>query len=114
MKRFIEGESRSQSTMFPEYLEDYVAEDNPVRVIDVFVDELDLAKLGFDDVLPEITGRPAYHPSTLLKIISTVISTVSNLGRQRALERLKWPLVTRVLGLPLHPAPVERGLLARS
>ena len=85
MKRFIEGESRSQSTMFPEYLEDYVAEDNPVRVIDVFVDELDLAKLGFDGVLPEITGRPAYHPSTLLKIY--IYGYLNRVQSSRRLER---------------------------
>ena len=85
MKRFIEGESRSQSTMFPEYLEDYVAADNPVRVIDVFVDELDLAKLGFDGVLPEITGRPAYHPSTLLKIY--IYGYLNRLQSSRRLER---------------------------
>ena len=54
--------------MLPEYLDDYVAEDNPVRVIDVFVDELDLRALGFEGVVPEATGRPAYHPATLLKI----------------------------------------------
>ena len=68
MKRFVEGQDRSQSTLFPESLDDYIAEDNPVRVIDVFVDELDLDKLGFDGMHPEITGRPAYHPATLLKI----------------------------------------------
>ena len=50
MKRFIEGEDRSQSTLFPEHLDDYIAEDNPVRVIDVFVDELDLSGLGFEGV----------------------------------------------------------------
>ena len=67
MKRFIEGEDRSQSTLFPEHLDDYIAEDNPVRVIDVFVDELDLQTLGFEGVEPEVTGRPAYHPASLLK-----------------------------------------------
>jgi Transposase DDE domain len=61
MKRFIEGEVRSQSTLFPEHLGDYIAEDNPVRVIDVFVDELDLQALGFEGMQPEVTGRPAYH-----------------------------------------------------
>jgi transposase len=60
MKRFIEGEDRSQSTLFPEHLDDYIAEDNPVRVIDVFVDELDLQALGFDGMQPEVTGRPGY------------------------------------------------------
>ena len=68
MKRFIEGEDRSQSTLFPEHLDDYIAEDNPVRVIDVFVDELDLNELGFEGMAPEVTGRPAYHPASLLKI----------------------------------------------
>ena len=67
MKRFIEGEDRNQSTLFPECLDDYIAEDNPVRVIDVFVDELDIAQLGFQRVEPKETGRPAYHPSMLLK-----------------------------------------------
>src|ERR1041385_6181810 len=68
MKRFVEGTDRGQSTLFPECLEDWIDEDNPVRVIDVFVDELGLAELGFDGVAPETTGRPAYHPSVLLKL----------------------------------------------
>src|SRR5881392_1718567 len=68
MTRFVVGEDRSQSTLFPERLEDYLSEDNPVRAIDVFVDELDLAGLGFGGIEPEATGRPAYHPATLLKI----------------------------------------------
>jgi len=68
MKRFIEGTDRGQSTLFPEYLEDWIDENNPVRAIDAFVDELDLAELGFEGVAPEVTGRPAYHPSVLLKL----------------------------------------------
>ena len=68
MKRFIQGEDRTQATMFPERLDDYVADTNPVRVVDVFVDELDLGKLGFEGVDPAETGRPAYHPAVLLKI----------------------------------------------
>src|SRR5471030_1627773 len=68
MARFVVGDDRSQSTLFPERLDEYLGEDNPVRAIDVFVDELDLAKLGFGGVEPEATGRPAYHPTTLLKI----------------------------------------------
>src|SRR5207247_1605722 len=68
MKRFIEGTDRGQSTLFPEYLEDWIDENNSVRVIDVFVDELDLAQLGFYRVAPEVTGRAAYHPSGLLKL----------------------------------------------
>ena len=58
MKRFVEGVDRSQSTLFPERLDDYIAEDNPVRVIEVFVDELGLDQLGFDGMQPEATGRP--------------------------------------------------------
>ncbi len=68
MKRFIEGESRTQSTMFPERLDDYIDEDNPVRVLDYFVDELNLLRLGFIGVQPSATGRPGYHPSVLLKV----------------------------------------------
>src|SRR6516162_5450686 len=68
MKRFVEGEDRTQGVLLPEFLDDYVAEDNPVRAIDVFVDELDLRELGFEGVVPGATGRPAYHPATLLKI----------------------------------------------
>ena len=68
MKRFVEGEDRRQGVLLPEFLDDYVGEDNPVRAIDVFVDELDLEALGFSSVVPEVTGRPAYHPATLLKI----------------------------------------------
>jgi len=68
MKRFIEGADRGQSTLFPDRLEDWVSEDNPVRVVDVFVDELDLGGLGFGRIVPEATGRPGYHPSVLLKL----------------------------------------------
>ena len=68
MKRFIEGADRGQSTLFPECLEDWIDENNPVQAIDVFVDELDVAELGFDKITPEVTGRPSYHPSVLLKL----------------------------------------------
>jgi len=68
MKRFVEGVDREQATLFPEYLEDWVGEDNPVRAIDAFVDELDLFDLGFERVMPKRTGRPPYHPSGLLKL----------------------------------------------
>jgi transposase len=68
MKRFVEGIDRGQSTLFAECLEDWICEDNPVRVIDVFVEELDLAELKFFGVAPEATGRPSYHPSVLLKL----------------------------------------------
>ncbi len=68
MKRFIEGEDRGQSILFPEHLDDYVGEDNAVRVVDVFVDELDLGGLGFGRVVPQATGGPGYHPCVLLKL----------------------------------------------
>src|SRR5260370_14536468 len=68
MRRFVEGTDRGQSTLFPECLEDWIGEDNPVRVIDVFVEELELAGLGFSGVDPAATGRPSYHPSGLLKL----------------------------------------------
>ena len=68
MKRFIQGEDRTQVILLPECLDDNVGETNPVRVVDMFVDELDLGKLGFDGVDPAATGRPAYHPGVLLKI----------------------------------------------
>jgi transposase len=85
MKRFIEGTDRGQSTLFPECLEDWIGEDNPVRVIDVFVDELDLAELGFDGVAPEVTGRPAYHPSVLLKLY--IYGYLNRVQSSRRLER---------------------------
>src|SRR5216683_110428 len=65
MRRFVEGIDRGQTTLFPECLEDWIDEDNPVRVIDVFVDGLDLADLGFVGVDPETTCRPSYHPTEL-------------------------------------------------
>jgi transposase len=85
MTRFVVGDDRSQSTLFPELLDDYLGEDNPVRAIDVFVDELDLAGLGFSGVEPEATGRPAYHPATLLKIY--VYGYLNRVQSSRRLER---------------------------
>ena len=67
MSGFIQGESRTQSTLLPELLDDYICEENPVRVIDVFVDSLDLSQMGFK-TMPANTGRPAYHPQTMLKL----------------------------------------------
>ena len=85
MKRFIHGEDRTQATMFPELLDDYVAETNPVRVVDVFVDELDLSQLGFEGVDPAATGRPAYHPAILLKIY--IYGYLNRIQSSRRLER---------------------------
>jgi len=84
MKRFIAGEDRSQSTLFPERIDDYVTEDNAVRVVDVFIDDLDLSGLGFKTESKE-TGRPAYHPSTMLKIY--VYGYVNRVQSSRRLER---------------------------
>lgn len=85
MKRFIEGQARSQSTLFPESLEDYIAEDNPVRVIEVFVEGLVLAKQGFEGVQPEATGRPSYHPAVLLKLY--IYGYLNRVQSSRRLER---------------------------
>jgi transposase len=78
MKRFVEGADRGQSMLLPECLDEWVEESNSVRVIDCFVDSLDLAGLGFEGVEPAATGRPAYHPSVLLNFIFTGISTGSS------------------------------------
>ena len=83
MKRFIEGETRSQSTLFPERIDDYISEENPVRVVDVFVDGLDLALIGFKTE-PSATGRPAYHPSTLLKLF--IYGYLNRIQSSRRLE----------------------------
>jgi len=84
MKRFVEGLDRGQSTLFPECLEDWVGEDNPVRVIDAFVDGLDLTGLGFVGAEPEATGRPAYHPSVLTKLY--IYGYLSRVQSSRRLE----------------------------
>src|ERR1035438_1314269 len=86
MRRFIEGEGRHQVTLLPECLDDYIGEDNPVRVVDMFVDELDLAELGFGGVAPAATGRPSYHPSVLLKIY--IYGYLNRIQSSRRLERL--------------------------
>jgi len=89
MKRFVEGVERSQSTLFPERLEDWIGADDPVRVIDVFVDvfvdELDLGELGFGRVEPLATGRPSYHPSVLLKLY--IYGYLNRVQSSRRLER---------------------------
>ena len=85
MKRFVEGEDRTQGVLLPEFLDDYVSEDNPVRVIEAFVDELDLQALGFEGVVPEATGRPAYHPATMLKLY--VYGYINQIQSSRRLER---------------------------
>src|SRR5216117_2337082 len=85
MHRFIDGEDRMQQALLPHSLEDYVGEENPVRVIEVFIDELDLAALGFAGMTPAATGRPAYNPATLLKIY--LYGYLNRLQSSRRLER---------------------------
>jgi transposase len=85
MKRFVEGEDCKQAILLPEYLEDYVSDDNPVRVVDVFVDELDLRDLGCDGSAPAMTGRPSYHPSVLLRIY--IYGYLNRVQSSRRLER---------------------------
>src|SRR4030088_2705450 len=85
MHRFIDGEDRMQQALLPHCLEDYVSEENPVRVIEGFIEELDLAALGFSGVTPAATGRPGYHPSTLLKIY--LYGYLNRLQSSRRLDR---------------------------
>ena len=85
MKRFIEGESRNQATLLPECLDDYIAEDNPVRAVEAFIDELDLLALGFAGTEPAATGRPSYHPSVLLKLY--LYGYLNRIQSSRRLER---------------------------
>src|SRR5262250_3091140 len=85
MKRFIEGADREQSTLLPESLDDWIDESNPVRAVDVFVDRLNLVELGFDGVAPEVTVRPSYHPSALLKLY--IYGYLNRVQSSRRLER---------------------------
>lgn len=85
MKRFIEGEDRAQITLLPECLDDYISEDNPIRAVEVFIDELDLGTLGFAGVAPAATGRPSYHPAVLLKLY--LYGYLNRIQSSRRLER---------------------------
>lgn len=85
MKRFIEGKSRNQATLLPECLDDYIAEDNPVRAVEAFIDGLDLLALGFAGAEPATTGRPSYHPSDLLKLY--LYGYLNRIQSSRRLER---------------------------
>lgn len=85
MKRFIEGEDRTQITLLPECLDDYISEDNPIRAVEVFIDELDLGTLGFAGVAPAATGRPSYHPAVLLKLY--LYGYLNRIQSSRRLER---------------------------
>ena len=85
MDGFVQGDDRMQRTLLPDSLEDYVGEDNQVRVVDVFIDELDLAELGFKGLVPARTGRPAYHPSLMLKLY--LYGYLNRVQSSRRLER---------------------------
>src|SRR5437773_2761827 len=106
MHRFIDGEDRMQQALLPHSLEDYVGEENPVRVIEVFIDELDLAALGFAGMTPAATGRPAYHPSTLLKIY--LYGYLNRVPSSRRLERE----TQRLANMVLNNADAQRLQLA--
>lgn len=84
MSGFIEGEARTQATLFPEIVDDHITEDNAVRVIDVFIDGIDLSGMGFKTD-PKVTGRPAYHPATMLKLY--VYGYLNRIQSTRRLER---------------------------
>ena len=85
MGRFVEGADRSQVTLLPECLDDWVGDDNPVHVIEAFVEALDLGGLGFDRIVPKATGRPSYHPSILLKLY--IYGYLNRVQSSRRLER---------------------------
>ena len=115
MKRFVQGEARSQMSLLPECLDDYVTEDNPVRVVEAFIDALDLEKLGFAGAVPQATGRPAYHPSVMLKIY--VYGYLNRIHSTRRLERecqrnieLMW--LTSRLVPDFRPSPISVRTMA--
>ena len=107
MSRFIEGADRTQATLFPECLDDYVAEESAVRVIDVFVDELDLTGLGFKTE-PSETGRPGYHPSTMLKLY--IYGYLNRIQSSRRLECTTESRAGRCTGRCNRPALRLRSL----
>lgn len=85
MKRFVEGEARAQMSLLPECLDDYIPDDNPVRVIEAFIDALNLDKLGFAGMTAAATGRPSYHPSVMVKIY--LYGYLNRIHSTRRLER---------------------------
>jgi len=85
MKRFVEGDDRKQVALRPQCVDDYIGQDNPVRIVDVFVDELDLTTLGFNGTTPATTGRPSYHPGVMLKIY--IYGYLNRIPSSRRLER---------------------------
>ncbi len=110
MKRFVEGEDRRQGVLLPEFLDDYVSDENPVRVIDAFVEALDLEALGFAGVVPEATGRPGYHPGLLLRIY--VYGYINQVASSRRLEREAQRNV-ELMWLRSYATPLTRSLRSR-
>ena len=105
MKRFVTGQARGQATLFPERLEDFVGEDNPVRVIDAFVEQLELRELGFAAVDPRATGRPAYHPAVLLKLYIDGLKWTPCPGQFP--PEFSWPAFVNCSGLALPQVAVN-------
>jgi hypothetical protein len=106
IKRFIEGENRTQSTLFPESLDEYIALDNAVRVVDAFVNKLDLQSLGFNRAEPSVTGRPGYQPATMLKIY--VYGYLNRLQSSRRLERKPSTIGSAPAKRPPKERPIPR------
>jgi transposase len=116
MPRYVEGSDRDQVTLLPECLDDYIAEENPIRAVDAFVEALDLDALGFARAAPASTGRPAYHPGVLLKIyIYGYLNRVASTRRlerecQRNLELMWLRAAWRRTSRPLRISGVTTGL----
>ncbi len=117
MARFIEGKDRRQTLLLPECLDDYVTQDNPVRVIAAFIDELDLQALGFTRARPAATGRPAYHPAILLKIYLDLLRKgycwrIHHAGMGAIMSLVKADCRVRVSGVPANQAPSRMRFMA--
>jgi hypothetical protein len=110
MKGFVQGADRQQTTLLPECLDDWVGESNPVRAVDVFVDALELRDLGFDEVDPAATGRPAYHPSPMLKLY--IYGYLNRFQSSLSLRPWRLALVTQLLALQAPPEAKSASVCA--
>jgi len=117
MKRFVEGEDRRQGVLLPEYLDDFVAEVNQVRVIEAFVEELDLAALGFEGVAPAATGRPSYHPSdgSKFKAVNARDKNFTRAKLQKRMDQVEASIERYLLATLSDqiPGPSDRGSIRR-